>query len=377
MEMTLEQEQASSGFNGTIDYIRLIDLIQVSCLAKMSRTVKVDSSEATGKIYLDSGNVVHAESTEAHGEDGFYEMLGWDGGHFETLPLPEDVTPSISRAWEYLLIEAIRLHREDVAPQGEKAAAEPQNPSRAYFGTINDIGLTDLVQLICMDNTDRIVEVHSDDLTGRVHIRGGQVCHAETGDLKGEQAFFRMLSVRSGTFVTLPDPGESEVTINMPWEYLLIEAMRYMDESSGEDDEEETKKKAESLLQTVRRKKVAEKIRLAMTGDKETRNILIRDSSRMVQLAVIANPKITDSEVAAISYYRQVDEEVLRRIASQREWIKLYPVRLALATNPKTPLGIATKLISTLNRMDLKNISRSKSVPTVVANEARRLVPNT
>jgi len=377
MDMTVEQEQASGGFNGTIDYIRLIDLIQVSCLAKMSRTVRVDSSEATGKIYLDSGNVVHAESTEARGEDGFYEMLGWDGGHFETSPLPEDVTPSISRAWEYLLIEAIRLHREDAVQPKEKTGTEPQNPSRAYFGTINDIGLTDLVQLICMDNTDRIVEVQSEELSGRVHIRGGQVCHAETGDLKGEQAFFRMLSVRCGTFVTLPDPGESEVTINMPWEYLLIEAMRYMDEASGDDDDEEAQKKAESLLQTVRRKKVAEKIRLAMTADKETRNILIRDSSRMVQLAVIANPKITDSEIAAISYYRQVDEEVLRRIAGQREWIKLYPVRLALATNPKTPVGIATKLIPTLTRMDLRNISRSKSVPTVVANEARRLVPNT
>lgn len=374
---TSEQEQASGGFNGTIDYIRLIDLIQVTCLAKMSRTVKVDSSEATGKIYLDSGNVVHAESKEAEGEDGFYEMLGWDGGHFETLPLPDDVTPSISRAWEYLLIEAIRLHREDAAPVGEKAANEAQNPPRAYFGTINDIGLTDLVQLICMDNTDRIIEVQSEELTGRVHIRAGQVCHAETGDLKGEQAFFRMFSVKSGTFVTLPDPGDGEVTINMPWEYLLLEAMRYLDEASGEDDEEEARKKADGLLQTVRRKKVAEKIRLAMTADKETRNILIRDSNRMVQLAVIANPKITDTEVAAIAYYRQVDEEVLRRIAGQREWIKLYPVRLALATNPKTPLSIATKLIPTLNRMDLRNISRSKSVPILIANEARKLVPST
>ena len=57
-----------------------------------------------------------------------------------------------------------------------------------------------------------------------------------------------------------------------------------------------------------------------MTADKETRGILIRDSNRMIQVAVISNPKITDGEVAAIAYSRQVDDEVLRRIAAEKEW---------------------------------------------------------
>jgi len=120
---------------------------------------------------------------------------------------------------------------------------------------------------------------------------------------------------------------------------------------------------------------MAEKIRLAMTADKETRTILMRDSNRMIQVAVISNPKITDSEVAAIAHSRQVDDEVLRRIAADKEWIRLYPIRLALASNPKTPVAIARKLVPTLNRQDLKNISSNKSISTVVANEARKLSP--
>ena len=364
---------AGRRFSGTIQYIRLIDLIQVSCLAKMSHVIKVYSPSATGAVYLDSGNVVHVESGNKIGEEGFFEVLQWERGRFETLPLPEDVTVSINRPWEYLLIQAINLPGEKTSGENELQASH--NPSRGFWGTINDIGLTDLVQLICLDSVDRIVEVSSETLTGTIHIRGGQVCHAQSGDFVGQEAFFKMLTAQSGTFVTLPGSPEGDVTIDMPWEYLLIEAMRFLDEVSGVVDEEQAETRAETLLQKVQKKKMSEKIRLAMTGDKETRGILIRDSNRMIQVAVISNPKITEMEVAAIAYSRQVDDSVLRRIAADKEWIRIYPVRLGLVTNPKTPMAIARKLLQTLNSQDLKNISRSKSVPTLVANEARRLLP--
>ncbi|MGO9019834.1 MAG: DUF4388 domain-containing protein [Syntrophobacteraceae bacterium] len=363
----------SRRFSGTIEYIRLIDLIQVSCLAKMSHMIRVDSPSATGRAYLDSGNVVHVESGNEIGEKGFFELLQWERGHFETLPLPEDVIVSINRPWEYLLIQAIHLPGEKAS--GEKGAHAAPNISRGFWGTINDISLTDLVQLICLDSVDRIVEVRSETLTGTIHIRGGQVGHAQTGDFVGREAFFKMLTVHSGSFVTLPCSMEGDVTINVPWQHLLIEAMRFLDEAAGAIDEEQTEHRAETLLQKVLKKKTSEKIRLAMTADKETRGILIRDSNRVIQVAVISNPKITDNEVAAIACSRQVDDEVLRKIAADKEWMRLYPVRLALATNPKTPVAISRKLVPTLNNQDLKNISRSKSVPALVANEARRLVP--
>ena len=364
---------ANRRFSGTIQYIRLIDLIQVSCLAKMSHIIKVDSPSETGRAYLDSGNVIHVESGDKTGEEGFFELLHWEMGRFETLPLPEDVTVSINRPWEYLLIQAINLPGENVS--GERGSPASQTSSRGFWGTINDIGLTDLVQLACLDSVDRVVEVSSETLTGAIHIRGGQVCHAQTGDFVGQEAFFKMLTARSGSFVTLPGSKEGNVTINVPWEHLLIEAMRFLDETSGVINEEQAETRADTLLQKVQKKKTAEKIRLAMTADKETRGILMRDSNRMIQVAVISNPKITDGEVVAIAYSRQVDDEVLRRIAADKEWIRLYPVRLALATNPKTPIAIARKLVPTLKRQDLKNISRSKSVPNLVANEARRFLP--
>ncbi len=363
-------QEPSPRFSGTIEYIRLIDLIQVSCLAKMSHVIKVDCPEKSGRIYLDSGNVIHTESERKTGEEGFFELLQWEKGRFETLPLPEDVTVSINRSWEYLLIRAI--HPQVEKEGSENGASTTQDSTRGFGGNINDISLTDLVQLVCLDNIDRIVEVRSETLNGTFHVQEGQVCHAQTGDFTGREALFKILTARSGTFVTLPCSRDGNVTINVPWEQLLIEAMRFLDEAAGVKNEEQGEQRAETLLQKVQKKTMAQKIRLAMVADKETRGILIRDASRMIQVAVISNPKITEGEVAAIAYSRQVDEEVLRRIATDKEWLRLYPVRLALAANPKTPVAISRKIVPTLSRQDLKNISLSKSVPTLVANEARR-----
>ena len=127
----------------------------------------------------------------------------------------------------------------------------------------------------------------------------------------------------------------------MPWEHLLIEAMRFLDETSGVINEEQAETRADTLLQKVQKKKTAEKIRLAMTADKETRGILMRDSNRMIQVAVISNPKITDGEVVAIAYSRQVDDRsVLRRTPPTRSGSDSIPFVWLLRQIPRLRLQL-------------------------------------
>ncbi len=230
--------------------------------------------------------------------------------------------------------------------------------------------------MICLDSVNRIVEIRTETLTGTIHIRDGQVCHAQAGDLLGQEAFFKRAGgPMAEASLRFPVPREAEVTIDVPWEHLLIEAMRFLDESSGMSEEDKAAEIVESLLQKVQKKKMSEKIRLAMTAGQGNQEYPDPDSNRMIQVAVICNAKKPEGEVAAIACSRHVDEEVLRRIAADKEWIRLYPVRLALATNPKTPITISRRLVATLNHKDLRNISRSKSVPNLVASEARRHLP--
>jgi hypothetical protein len=355
-------------FSGTIEYVRLIDLIQVSCLAKISHVINVAATDRTGSFYLDSGKVIHAQSGNNAGEEVFFELIGWEGGHFETEPLPSDVPTSINRAWEYLLLQALQTQTKTQSAQDRASAVK--EPFHGFWGNIYNISLTDLIQLLCLDNVDRIVEVGTPTFSGTIHVRGGQVCHAKVDNLEGQEAFFKIINTPSGSFKTHPLSEECPATIEAPWELLLMEAMRLCDETAQSTYEN----RVQSLLQKIQDKNIAERIRLAMLADKETRTILIRDSNRMIQLAVLGNPKLTDGEVAAIACSRQIDEEVLRRIAGHRQWVKIYSVRLALVVNPRTPIPISRRFIPTLNRQDLRNISLSKSVPSIVANEAKRQI---
>lgn len=358
-----------------INQIRLLDLVQLSCLARMSHSVSVESSFGSGCILVDSGAVVHAEMGLQDGEAAFSEILSWESGNFRTLPLPDDRAPTINKSWEYLLIEAMRYAGERGTSGKSDESASPPSGGSGFVGIVQEIPLTDLVQLVCMARMDRLILLEGESFDGRLVIQDGQVCHAQSGQLTGEDAFCDLLKVLGGRFETLP--LEEEVTPNIfkPWEYLLIDAMRFLDEQSGipdEEDAESEESKSESLFQRIMRLKVSEKIRMAMMGDKDARVVLIRDSNRMVQLAIISNPRITEGEVTSIAYSRNVDEEVLRRIANNREWTKLYQVRAALVKNPKTPLSISMKMVQTLPLQDLKEISRSKSVPAAVANAAKR-----
>jgi hypothetical protein len=83
---------------------------------------------------------------------------------------------------------------------------------------------------------------------------------------------------------------------------------------------------------------------------------------------------MTLQEVAMIAKARNVSDEVLRVIARNREWTRDYQVKCGLATNPKSPLTEAMKFVNYLQDRELKNLMRSKDVPTAIATHARRIL---
>ncbi len=128
-----------------------------------------------------------------------------------------------------------------------------------------------------------------------------------------------------------------------------------------------------SLFQKIQTMTVSEKLDLARKASKEARSILIRDSNKLIQLAVVNSPKITESEIIGLASNRQVSEDALKEIAMNREWLRNYQVRLALVNNPKTPLSIAMAQVSYLNQRDLGLLAKSKGVPRpiVIAAQGR------
>jgi hypothetical protein len=128
----------------------------------------------------------------------------------------------------------------------------------------------------------------------------------------------------------------------------------------------------DNATRRIMRMNTAEKIQLAFKGGREERTILIKDSSKSVQEAVLQSPKITENEIETIARMRSVTEDVLRIIAGNREWGKNYVVIHALATNPRTPASIAMNMVTRLNNRDLKLVAGDRNVSEIVRRQARK-----
>ena len=131
---------------------------------------------------------------------------------------------------------------------------------------------------------------------------------------------------------------------------------------------------AQSTLQRIAAMTVAQRIGLAMKGSREERAILIRDPNKLVSVAVLSSPKMSEPEVESIAKMASISEEILRIIANTRGWMKRYGIVLALARNPKTPVAISMNLLSRLTDKDLRGISTDRNVPEVLRITARQKI---
>ncbi len=133
------------------------------------------------------------------------------------------------------------------------------------------------------------------------------------------------------------------------------------------------KRKQISTLQKIASLTVPERVQLAMRGTREERMILVRDGVKVVALAVLESPKLSETEMESFATMKNVQEVVLRGIALRRRFMKIYGVVRALVSNPRTPLDVSLPLLKTLLLMDLKNLMRNKSVPEMVNRIAAKI----
>jgi hypothetical protein len=129
----------------------------------------------------------------------------------------------------------------------------------------------------------------------------------------------------------------------------------------------------DNTLQKINRLDVKGRIQLAMKGNKEERSILIRDGTKVVALAVLDAPKISDGEVEKFALQKNVLEAVLRQIPLKRRFMKNYIVVRNLVSNPRTPLDLGLGLMKHLQPQDLKNISSNKEVSETVRKLALKM----
>ncbi len=122
----------------------------------------------------------------------------------------------------------------------------------------------------------------------------------------------------------------------------------------------------DNTLQKIAKMDIKGRIQLAMKGSKEERSILVRDGTKIVALAVLESPKITDGEVENFAGQKNVLEAVLRGISMKRRFAKNYTVLRNLIFNPRTPLDTSLGLLKNLLLHDLKNLAGNKEVSETI-----------
>jgi len=131
--------------------------------------------------------------------------------------------------------------------------------------------------------------------------------------------------------------------------------------------------KRDNTVQKINRLDIKGRIQLALKGNKEERSLLIRDGTKVVALAVLEAPKLSDGEVEKFAGQKNVLESVLRAIPLKRRFMKNYGVVRNLVGNPRTPLDLGLGLMKHLLAQDLKNLSANKEVSETIRKLAMKM----
>lgn len=144
--------------------------------------------------------------------------------------------------------------------------------------------------------------------------------------------------------------------------------------AGGDEDEDKLDDESLSKYQQLQEMTVNEKIKMALTGDKEWRTLLIREANKQINTAVLRNPRITEAEAIAVAQNRSSPEELIRIVLLNRDWVKLYDMKKALVYHPRTPVQQAMRLMSFLSDRDIKELATSRNVTQPIINNARRML---
>ena len=139
------------------------------------------------------------------------------------------------------------------------------------------------------------------------------------------------------------------------------------------NEEEEIPGERISMINRIMKMGVKDRVKLGMKGDREARNILIRDPNRLVSASVVNNPRITEQEVEMIASMRSISEDILRLLAANRQWSRSYNIMHNLAKNPRTPMANVVSILTRLQLRDLAALSKNRNVSDAVRRQALRL----
>ncbi len=171
-------------------------------------------SDCFGEMSLLTGNPAAASITSIDE----VELLGLSEEYFNDILLEY---PVLNRYFHRILSERLRNTSEK---------AKDQQLDKGLTGKLSTISLEELIQTLYTANKTGILTIDNGGDKGKVFIKNGLVIHAMTKNLKGEQAFFRVMTWHEASFRFVPGESNVERSVTMNVHGLLLEAMKRIDD---------------------------------------------------------------------------------------------------------------------------------------------------
>jgi DNA-binding response OmpR family regulator len=177
----------------------------------------LDAAKEHGHDFLLDLRTSHANAraiilSDVHLDSKREQVAGAGAIHFLEKPLPKEE-----------FVELVKLLLQ----------APAEESSEKFQGTLSDLHLSDIIQLKCMSGATSVLE-----FTGpagekaRVYFDDGQVRHAVAPGREGVEAFNEIVSWKGGKISEVSGGGAPPRTIDLDWQFLLMEAVRKIDETS-------------------------------------------------------------------------------------------------------------------------------------------------
>lgn len=114
--------ETEGGFRG-VQSKNLVDIIQLECISQSSSMLRITNGPLTGNIWINTGELIDAETDGMRGEEAFQTILAWKAGTFETLPADPNRPRTIFKSYNALLLETAQAIDELRGAKAEPAGS--------------------------------------------------------------------------------------------------------------------------------------------------------------------------------------------------------------------------------------------------------------
>ena len=113
--MKTSSQETNKGVSGSLHEMSATDFIQSLSAGEKSVKIILENETESGHIYIEKGNIIHADTGDLEGENAFYKIVVWEEGKFQIVPCATFPFQTIQGATMSLLLEASRLADEAMA----------------------------------------------------------------------------------------------------------------------------------------------------------------------------------------------------------------------------------------------------------------------